>query len=110
MKDTYSPDGWVILKITGHDPHYRVFGSISGGYLDSDTWRMNSGIVSVEEYDGFYYFYGYSGSVYKCNKKTYNYLTTYNRSVLIHYCTNNDINYFKKMPDIMNMNYLIRKK
>lgn len=110
MNYTYAPDGWVIVKITGQDPHYRVFGSIGGGYLDSDTWKMNSGITSVKEDDNFYYFEGYSGSVYRCSKKTYDYLTSYNRSVLLHYCTNNDINYFEEMPDIMNMDYIIKRK
>ena len=83
------PEKWMILKIDGIDKHYRVFGSWSGGYLDSDEWRMNSGIVSVTEDEDFFYFKGYSGSVYKCRKGMYgtssygmevasNYVKTYN--------------------------------
>ena len=45
----YTPDGWMIVKITGTNPHYRVFGSWRGGYLSGDSWRMNSGIISVKE-------------------------------------------------------------
>ena len=51
----YTPDGWMIVKITGTNPHYRVFGSWRGGYLSGDSWRMNSGIISVKE-DGENYY------------------------------------------------------
>jgi hypothetical protein len=62
------PDKWVIVKI---DETYKVFATWYGGYLSGDRWRMNSGIVSIEEDDDFYYFKGYSNSIYKCNKKSY---------------------------------------
>tara|TARA_B110000977_G_scaffold3549_1_gene4917 strand:- start:2953 stop:3282 length:330 start_codon:yes stop_codon:yes gene_type:complete len=67
----YYPDKWCLIKISGTDPHYRVFGTWSGGYLDGDSWRMNSGITSVTEDDDKYYFKGYSGSVYECYKDMY---------------------------------------
>jgi hypothetical protein len=62
------PDKWVIVKI---DETYKVFATWYGGYLSGERWRMNSGIVSIEEDDDFYYFKGYSNSIYKCNKKSY---------------------------------------
>tara|TARA_B110000908_G_scaffold125991_1_gene147766 strand:+ start:192 stop:530 length:339 start_codon:yes stop_codon:yes gene_type:complete len=65
-------DNWVIVKSPPiPDPHYRVLVGTSGGYLDGDSWRMNSGIVRVDESDEFFYIYGSSGSCYQCNKKAY---------------------------------------
>ena len=69
MTNKYKPDNWVIIEITVDDEtYYKVLAGWSGGYLDGDSWRMNSGIVSVEEDDEYYYFKGFSGSVYKCRK------------------------------------------
>lgn len=67
----YQPHNWVILHINHTEELYKVLAGWSGGYLDGDSWRMSSGIVSVD-FDGEYYsFYGDSGSVYKCHKDTY---------------------------------------
>lgn len=77
---TEEPQEWVILKLP--DNEYKVFGSWSGGYLDGDRWKLNSGIKSVE-YDGnYYHFLGYSGSWYKCHKKSYGINSNYGKSVL----------------------------
>jgi len=67
----YNPDRWMIIKIAGKDPHYRVFGSWYGGYGGSDSWRMNSGITKLIEEDNHYLFVGSSGSTYACHKDTY---------------------------------------
>lgn len=67
----YNPDNWVVIKIKGNDPHYRVLAGWSGGYTTGDSWRMNSGIVKVEEDHGDYLFYGHSGSAYRCGKQSY---------------------------------------
>lgn len=69
--NTYNPDKWMIMKVTSGDPHYRVFGSWSGGYTTGDSWRMNSGIEKVEETENTYRFIGSSGSVYECVKGMY---------------------------------------
>ena len=67
----YKPDNWVIIKMNGDDPHYRVLAGWSGGYLDGDVWRINSGITG-HEFDGdYWYFKGSSGSVYKCYLDSY---------------------------------------
>lgn len=72
----FFPDSWVILKVA--DPttdskqyFYKVLAGWSGGYLDGDSWRMNSGITSVEMEDDKYIFSGESGSRYYCHKDTY---------------------------------------
>lgn len=67
----YNPDNWVVIKIGGDDPHYRVLAGWSGGYLDGDSWRMNSGIVRVEDVGDCYNFYGSTGSCYSCGKESY---------------------------------------
>ena len=57
----YKPDTWVMLEITdGKDTFYKIFGGWSGGYLDGDSWRMNSGVETVTEDDDYYYFKGAS--------------------------------------------------
>jgi len=70
-----TPEHWVILRIPTEDnidiPYYKVFGGWRGGYIAGDRWKLNSGITKVEEDDDYFYFYGYSGSCYKCHKKGY---------------------------------------
>lgn len=67
----YTPDKWILIKISGDSPHYRVFGSWYGGYLGADSWRMNSGITKCS-FDGEnYIFEGSSGSKYVCYKDAY---------------------------------------
>ena len=63
----YNPDNWVIIKINGDDPHYRVLAGWSGGYLDGDSWR----ITRVEDAGDRFNFYGSSGSCYSCGKESY---------------------------------------
>jgi hypothetical protein len=62
-----TPDKWIVLKIGKENPIYKVFASWYGGYLGSDSWKMNSGIKSVNIHEDDYVdFIGYSGSVYRC--------------------------------------------
>lgn len=77
-------ENWLILKITNPDNSilFKVFASWSGGYLDGDSWRINSGISEVKEDKDFYYFYGYSGSCYECPKNKYGTATSYSSVVL----------------------------
>jgi len=69
--NNYTCDNWVVIKMKGDDPHYRLLTGTSGSYLYGDSWRMNSGIIKVEEEETFYYFYGSSGSGYCCYKESY---------------------------------------
>ena len=65
----YTPDRWVVLKLTrGSDVNYKVLAGWYGGYLGSDRWQLNSGIVRVVDRGDAYEFYGHSGSVYTCYK------------------------------------------
>jgi hypothetical protein len=62
----YRPDNWVVIKINGPHPHYRVLAGWSGGYLDGDSWRLNSGITKVQKDFNRLFFHGSSGSTYMC--------------------------------------------
>ena len=108
----YNPDNWVIVKITGTDPHYRVFGSWRGGYIQGDSWRMNSGIVSVEEDGDYYIFKGHSGSTYSCHKKCYGNLGPWNDSVVAGYVNNSGghLEVLLEMPDVMNIDWIIKNE
>ena len=75
-----TPNKWVILELP--DNTKRVFASWTGGYLDSDSWRLNSGITKFTEDDEYYYFHGHSGSCYKCDKELYGIAGVYNRAEL----------------------------
>jgi hypothetical protein len=65
------PDNWVIIKIKEDKPFYKILAGWSGGYTSGSSWRMNSGVDSVEETDTHYKFYGESGSCYVCHKEAY---------------------------------------
>jgi hypothetical protein len=67
------PDKWVVVRIARKDtpPIHKVFASWYGGYLGSDSWKLNSGIVRVYNEGNAYSFEGYSGSIYKCHKEFY---------------------------------------
>lgn len=68
----YKPDNWVVLKISNEEEVlYKVLAGWSGGYTTGDSWRLNSGITSVEKQAYLYGFYGSSGSVYWCHQGSY---------------------------------------
>lgn len=104
----HNPDKWMIVKITGSDPHYRVFGSWYGGYAGSDSWRMNSGITSVTQDEDYFIFHGFSGSTYHCHKDTYG-ASSYGYGIATDYAKRSDGKFeiIEDMPDIMNMNWII---
>ena len=77
----HTPDKWMLVRITGTDPHWRIFATWYGGYLGSDSWRLNSGVTSVEDKDEWYDFHGHSGSLYRCHKESYG-VSSYGQSVL----------------------------
>ena len=102
---TYSPDKWLLIKIGGTDPHYRVFGSWHGSYLDGDAWRLNSGITSVEEDENYYYFHGNTGSIYRCHKEMYG-ATVYGYGVAQNYVHENLFEIIDMPDNIMELEYV----
>ncbi len=68
----YNPDNWVVLKISTEEKvFYKVLAGWGGDYTTGDSWRINSGITSVEKQAYLYGFYGSSGSVYWCHQGSY---------------------------------------
>ena len=68
----YKPDNWVILHIKSDDAEiYKVLAGWSGGYLDGDSWKLNSGIVGIYDntVDNCFDVVGHSGSVYHLHKE-----------------------------------------
>ena len=106
MNGQYNPDKWLLFKVGGTDPHYRVFGSWSGGYLGSDEWRMNSGVVRVEEDETHYHFYGSTGSRYTCNKEMYG-STAYGWDAAKSYEDNDRLTIINEPDNIMDMDWII---
>lgn len=82
MNITETPDKWVVLKI---DNYYKLFASWIG-----DSWKINSGITKIEEDEDNYYFFGFSGSCYKCYKKSYGVATSYSSNILNRITTTTD--------------------
>jgi hypothetical protein len=98
----YYPDGWMIVKISGTDPHYRIFCSWRGGFVSGDSWRLNSGVKECEKDGKVYKFSGYSGSTYYCHEDGYGRLGAYNLSVLRSYeeRSNNTFVAIEKLPNV----------
>lgn len=65
----YTPDVWVIVKITPTDeaPIYKVLAGWYGGYLNGDSWKLNSGITKYSVKGKHAVFTGDSGSEYSCH-------------------------------------------
>lgn len=105
----YTPDNWVVVKYKGDDPHYRIFAGWSGGYATGDSWRMNSGIVRVEEDEHLLLFYGSTGSCYECNKQSYC-LRKNNAHIWIALKEMNgdDVELMPEDTDWLNLDYIIK--
>jgi hypothetical protein len=72
----YYPNEWVAIRGTTKDPAdgvvVKIFGGWWGGFATGDTWRVNSGVKSVEVADdGHLMFHGHTGSVYHCHPDSY---------------------------------------
>ena len=77
----YKPDRWVVFKITHNDEtFYKVFGMWYNTYTAGDSWKLNSGIIKVEEVNDQYHFHGNSGSIYVGYKNSYG-LTNYGANI-----------------------------
>ncbi len=77
------PDSWVVIKIAdGSKYHHRVIAGWNDNSVESEVWKVNSGVKSVEETDTHYVFRGVSSSSYHCPKDSYG-LTAENSGVYI---------------------------
>jgi len=63
----YTPDKWVILRIENtEEAFYKILSGWNGGYLDSASWRLSSGILTIQKEKEFAVINNASGSVYHC--------------------------------------------
>lgn len=93
---TTKPDGWIVVRIVGNSRTiFKVFASWSGGYTQSDSWKLNSGIESLEVTKRAVHIKGYSGSVYECSKKAYGRISPYNRGVLNYFVASQEESGFR---------------
>jgi hypothetical protein len=85
MSSVYTPDYWQAVKVTSTEGEviYKVFATWVGGYINGDSWKLNSGIKKVTIENNHILFSGYSGSVYRChlNESVYR-ATAWTQSVL----------------------------
>lgn len=68
---TYIPDKWVVIQFTHPttgEKIDKVLAGWYGGFAGADEWKLNSGIVKVDEYKNRFEFHGSSGSTYVCYK------------------------------------------
>lgn len=66
---TYRPDCWVVIKITTpEETFYKILAGWFGGYLGSNSWRINSGVSDYKIREDWIEFYGESGSAYNCHR------------------------------------------
>lgn len=78
----YSPDAHRIIIIdTPEGKLIKLFASYSGGYLDGDSYRINSGTELITEDETHYFFHGFSGSIYKLRKASQGSLTSYTSGI-----------------------------
>lgn len=85
----YTPDRWVLLEIThpDHEPVRKLFAGWYGGYLNGDSWKLNSGVTNVRIDDsGHYEFDGQSGSTYRCHVNSHG-MSNYMASILANWRT-----------------------
>lgn len=64
----YTPDRYILIKLSSGD--FKVLASWDGGYLEGDSWQLNSGIEKVTVCGTEVEFHGFSGSIYKVNKNS----------------------------------------
>lgn len=85
LENSLKPDAFVILKASiNNETIYKLFSCWYGGYLESDSWRLNSGITKIEfdEESLIYTIYSNSSTIYQVHKSTFNKLSSYCSRVL----------------------------
>jgi hypothetical protein len=68
----YTPDRWVLVEIEHEGKKYcKVLASWYGGFAGSDSWKLSSGVESVNETKTTLVYPQSSGSTYHCFKGSY---------------------------------------
>lgn len=89
--NTYNPDNWVIVEISGAkaECHHRILAGWGGSYLYGSSWKISSGITKIVDHEHFWEIYNTSGSVYNCNKSAER-LSGNTANILSSYCKDNN--------------------
>jgi hypothetical protein len=68
MNQTYVPDCWVLVRLESEEFGVvnKILASFYGGYPQGNSWKLSSGIISVEHSDDVYTISLTSGSTYIC--------------------------------------------
>ena len=93
-----TPSRWLILDLG--EGVYKLFCVWAGGYLDGDSWKLNSGIKAVHQKGDYYLFEGFSGSIYECHKGGRG-TTAYGASIIDDWKSSGALD-FEVMPDTFN--------
>ena len=69
---TYNPDRWVVVEFDSpnHETIRKVLASWYGGFANGDSWKLSSGITSVDYEGDLIHFHNHSGSVYTVHKES----------------------------------------
>ncbi len=68
----YTPDSWIIVQIESeqYGKINKILAGWSGGYTTGNSWKLSSGIESVQDEGKFYTMPQSSGSVYHLYKQS----------------------------------------
>lgn len=98
------PDHWLCLEITLDDGAivHKILAGWNGGYLQGNSWRLNSGIKHISVQNDKYIVYGYSGSKYHCFK--HNEENAFSISGVLHQLQNTGKVEVKNLEDVIERN------
>lgn len=70
--NTYTPDTWSILLFNSptYGKIHKVFAGWYGGFTQGDSWKLSSGIVSMEDSEKHFSSLQESGSIYNLYKNS----------------------------------------
>ena len=72
MASQHFPDRWIIIEVKHSEGIIKkILSGWYGGYLNSDSWRLSSGITKIIEHEKQYEIHNESGSIYACQKGAY---------------------------------------
>ena len=104
MKDkTYYPNSWIVFRVKETGLYKLLAGSlVSDGYINDKNWRVNSGIIQVEDAGENWLFHGTSGSVYVCAKTAYSMRMSMSR---VFYVIKDSVDLLDKDTDWLGLKY-----
>ena len=86
---TYTPDRWTIIEISSAENGsiLKILASWYGGFASGDSWKLSSGIETIQEFDNRYEVINSSGSLYVLFKGESAYgMSGYSSGVFMNIC------------------------